>query len=88
MRSLDKIVIHVTAELWSKLLLHFKKCKMVLLNISNGVNLNASISKGHHKLLLLLLLLLKLNSVALVLELTIPTERPPLVGEVSANFCG
>jgi hypothetical protein len=28
------------------------------------------------------------NSVALVLERTIPTERPPLVGEVSANFCG
>jgi hypothetical protein len=27
------------------------------------------------------------NSVALVRERTIPTERPPLVGEVSANFC-
>jgi len=30
----------------------------------------------------------KLNSVALVRERTIPTERPPQVGEVSANFCG
>jgi hypothetical protein len=30
----------------------------------------------------------KLNSVALVRERTIPTERPPLVDEVSANFCG
>jgi hypothetical protein len=29
---------------------------------------------------------LKLNSVASVRERTIPTERPPLVGEVSANF--
>jgi hypothetical protein len=28
------------------------------------------------------------NSVALARERTIPTERPPLVGEVSANFCG
>jgi hypothetical protein len=28
------------------------------------------------------------NSVALVRERTIPTERPPLVGEVTANFCG
>jgi hypothetical protein len=28
------------------------------------------------------------NSVALVRERTIPTERPPLVGEVSANCCG
>jgi hypothetical protein len=28
------------------------------------------------------------NSVALVRERTIPTERPPLVGEVSANVCG
>jgi hypothetical protein len=27
-------------------------------------------------------------SVALVRERTIPTERQPLVGEVSANFCG
>jgi hypothetical protein len=25
---------------------------------------------------------------ALVRERTIPTERPPPVGEVSANFCG
>jgi hypothetical protein len=30
----------------------------------------------------------KLNSVALFRERTIATERPPLVGEVSANFCG
>jgi hypothetical protein len=28
------------------------------------------------------------NSVALVREGTIPTERPLLVGEVNANFCG
>jgi hypothetical protein len=28
----------------------------------------------------------KLNSMTLVCERTIPTERPPLVGEVSANF--
>jgi hypothetical protein len=27
-------------------------------------------------------------SVALVRKRTIPTERQPLVGEVSANFCG
>jgi hypothetical protein len=30
----------------------------------------------------------KLNSVTLVRERTIPTKRPPLVGEVNANFCG
>jgi hypothetical protein len=30
----------------------------------------------------------KTNSVALVRKQTIPTERPPLFGEVSANFCG
>jgi hypothetical protein len=29
----------------------------------------------------------KLNSVALVRKRTIPTERPPHVGEVNANFC-
>jgi hypothetical protein len=27
------------------------------------------------------------NSVALVREQTMPTERPPLVSEVRANFC-
>jgi hypothetical protein len=31
---------------------------------------------------------LKKCSLALVRERTIPTERPPLVGEVNANFCG
>jgi hypothetical protein len=30
----------------------------------------------------------ELNSVARVRELTIPTEPPPLVGEITANFCG
>jgi hypothetical protein len=30
----------------------------------------------------------KLNSVAVVRKRTIPTEQPPLVGEVSANLCG
>jgi hypothetical protein len=30
----------------------------------------------------------KLNSVVLVRKRTIPTERPPLVGVVSANFRG
>jgi len=34
----------------------------------------------------LIILPLKLNSVALVRERTIPTERPPPVGEVSADF--
>jgi hypothetical protein len=31
---------------------------------------------------------LKKGSVVLVRKQTIPTERPPLVGEVSANFSG
>jgi hypothetical protein len=31
---------------------------------------------------------LKLNSMVWVRERTIPTERPPLVSEVIANFCG
>jgi hypothetical protein len=30
----------------------------------------------------------KLNSVALVRKQTIPTERPRVIGEVSANYCG
>jgi hypothetical protein len=35
---------------------------------------------------LILLLVIKLNSVALVRKRTIPTERPPLVGEVMLTF--
>jgi hypothetical protein len=30
----------------------------------------------------------KLNSMSVVRKRTIPTEQPPLVGEVSANLCG
>jgi hypothetical protein len=30
----------------------------------------------------------KKNSVAVVRKRTIPTERPPFFGEVSANLCG
>jgi hypothetical protein len=33
-------------------------------------------------------LLIKKNSMVWVRERTTPTERPPLVGEVNANFCG
>jgi hypothetical protein len=40
------------------------------------------------KLLIILISLSKLNSVARVRERTISNERPPLVGKVSANFCG
>jgi hypothetical protein len=31
---------------------------------------------------------IKLNPVALLRERTLPTERPPLIGEVCVNFCG
>jgi hypothetical protein len=44
-----------------------------------------------HFLLLLLITIvttLKLNSVALVRKQTVPTERPPLVAEISVNFLG
>jgi hypothetical protein len=40
------------------------------------------------KIIFLMKLKKKLNSVAFVREQTMPTERPPLDGEVSANFCG
>jgi hypothetical protein len=40
--------------------------------------LHASINQGTNK---------TTNSVALVRDQTVPTEQPPLVGEVTANFC-
>jgi hypothetical protein len=36
----------------------------------------------------LFLVLKPISSVVLVHEQPLQTERPPLVGEVSANFCG
>jgi hypothetical protein len=39
-------------------------------------------------MMIMMMKIKKLNSVALVRKRTIPTERPPLVGEVSDNFCG
>jgi hypothetical protein len=48
----------------------------------------ASINHVYHVIYIRITETKKLNSVALVCKRTIPTERPPLVGEVSANFCG
>jgi hypothetical protein len=58
---------------------------------------SVSIVRSRTKATELLLVIIYLNawlknlitySVTLVSKRTIPTERPPLVGEVSANFCG
>ena len=38
--------------------------------------------------IIIIIIIIITYSVALVRERTIPTERPPPVGEVSANFCG
>jgi len=55
-----------------------EKGKMHILYLEVGISvLNGNVSTKT-----------KLNSVALVRTRTIPTERPPSVGEVSANFCG
>jgi hypothetical protein len=71
---------------------HHMSC---VLNVSSAVITTATIAINTARttvtaflLLLLLLELKKLNSVALVRKRTIPTERPPIVGEVSANLCG
>ena len=48
--------------------------------IHRTVGLRQQVQHNHHTK--------KLNPVALVRKRTIPTERPPPVGEVSANFCG
>jgi uncharacterized protein YycO len=38
-------------------------------------------------IIIIIIITIKLNSVTWVRERTIPTEWPPLVYEVSANFC-
>jgi len=66
-----------TVEVW----LHAHK--LLVLALDDG-----DWSVGEYCPLYPLKLKTKLNSVALVRERTIRTERPPPVGEVSANFCG
>jgi hypothetical protein len=39
-------------------------------------------------IIIIIIIINKNNCVALVRERSIPTERPPLVVEVSVNFCG
>ena len=55
--------------------------------MGHGNNVNPS-APSYGNLYMPIGVVKKLNSVALVHERTIPTERPPPVGEVSANFCG
>ena len=68
---------------------HMNKCTQ-LINIDGKLTTNLqSIAKSFNNLFVTVAdKISKLNSVALVRERTIPTERPPPVGEVSANFCG
>jgi hypothetical protein len=54
-------------------------------SLPQNIYLNAVCLEGSEKELLPILTLLT-NSGVLVSQQTIPTERPPLVGEVSANF--
>jgi hypothetical protein len=56
----------------------------LLLAVASAVILESEFNGIHEHIFTYLLTC----SVALVRKRTIPTERPPLVGEVSANFCG
>jgi hypothetical protein len=58
--------------------LHFDRCAGLYILSDRQDSLRPSLT----------LCLVITNSVASVRERTIPTERPPLVGEVSANLCG
>jgi hypothetical protein len=37
---------------------------------------------------IIIIIIIIITLMALALKRTIPIERPPLVGEVTANFCG
>jgi hypothetical protein len=58
-------------------------CKSVVLQNVGRDQMQARMRMSRR---ILRMLYKKLNSVALVRKLTIPAERPPLVGEVSGNF--
>jgi hypothetical protein len=58
-----------------------------------AVNMRVLYSVSHYPISATLIILKQnknkqTNSMVWVRERTIPTERPPLVGEVIANFCG
>jgi hypothetical protein len=56
--------------------------------VSDNIRIAVCVARPENEQVMLETCKTKLNSVALVRERTIPTERPPPVGEVSANFCG
>jgi hypothetical protein len=39
-------------------------------------------------IIIIIIIIIVIITMGLVRDRTIPTERPPLVGEVGANFCG
>jgi hypothetical protein len=49
---------------------------------------HCSLSNNINNSMIIIIIIIITNSVALVCERTIPTERPSLVSEVSANVCG
>jgi hypothetical protein len=57
---------------------HIQKRKLACRTLYKKKQLNTKLYHIH----------IKKNSMVRVREQTIPTERPPLVGEVIANFCG
>jgi hypothetical protein len=69
-----------------------KSKKPVILNVihhrHHHPSVHAQITCLHGYKIVLSLTYLLTYSVTLVRKRTMPTERPPLVGEVSANFCG
>ena len=67
----------------------FKLCHIIIIHIRKfSTHLTASFTASTVRLRHLHFNLIKKNYMALVRERTIPTERPPPVGEVSAKFCG
>jgi hypothetical protein len=92
------VILQGLSSITTRITLHSSKA---LLNLRNGpkdcsLGCNKSVhsklvifySNGTYHIKAISVIAKKLNSVACVCERTIPTERPPLVGEVSANFCG
>ena len=81
--------LHVYDNIY--ILKKYKKCdgfnELPHLSLSYIICRRAGTETKSHSVQLILKKL-KLNSEALLRERTIPTERPPPVGEVSANFCG
>jgi hypothetical protein len=72
---------------YSSILFYFILCHLISLLVDGPSHMIYVIHKRVSKFSLIIIIII-ITTVTLFREITIHTERPTLLGEVSTNFCG